>query len=47
MEDTEIIRQVLEGHQEQYAGLVQRYEEPLVHFLRRMLGSDEDVFDCL
>lgn len=46
MEDAEIIRQVLAGHHEQYAGLVQRYQEPLVHFLRRMLGSDEDVFDC-
>ena len=46
MEDAEIIRQVLAGHHEQYAGLVQRYQEPLVHFLRRMLGSDEDVLDC-
>ncbi|GAB6152976.1 hypothetical protein JCM17380_17260 [Desulfosporosinus burensis] len=45
MEDAEIIRQVLAGHHEQYAGLVQRYQEPLVHFLRRMLRSDEDVFD--
>ena len=46
MEDAEIIRQVLAGHHEQYAGLVQRYQEPIIHFLRRMLGSDEDVFDC-
>lgn len=46
MEDAEIIRQVLAGHHEEYAGLVQRYQEPLVHFLRRILGSDEDVFDC-
>lgn len=46
MEDAEIIRQVLAGHHEEYAGLVQRYQEPLIHFLRRMIGSDEDVFDC-
>lgn len=46
MEDAEIIRQVLAGHHEQYADLVQRYQEPLIHFLRRMLGSEEDVFDC-
>ncbi|KJR47015.1 RNA polymerase sigma-54 factor RpoN [Desulfosporosinus sp. I2] len=46
MEDAEIIRQVLAGHHEQYAGLVQRYQEPIIHFLRRMLGTDEDVFDC-
>ena len=46
MEDAEIIRQVLAGHHEQYADLVQRYQEPLIHFLRRTLGSEEDVFDC-
>lgn len=46
MKDAEIIRQVLAGHNEQYSGLVHRYQEPLIHFLRRMLGSDEDIFDC-
>ncbi|ODA42158.1 sigma-70 family RNA polymerase sigma factor [Desulfosporosinus sp. BG] len=46
MEDAEIIRQVLAGHHEQYADLVRRYQEPLIHFLRRMLGSEEDVLDC-
>jgi len=46
MEDAEIIRQVLAGHHEQYADLVQRYQEPLIHFLRRTLGSEEDVLDC-
>jgi len=25
---------------------VDRYQAPLIHFLRRTLGSDEDVFDC-
>lgn len=46
MEDTEIIRQVLAGHHEKFSGLVERYQVPLIHFLRRTLGSDEDVFDC-
>ena len=46
MEDAEIIRQVLAGHHERFAGLVERYQAPLIHFLRRTLGSDEDVFDC-
>jgi len=46
MEDTEIIRQVLAGHHEEFAGLVERYQMPLIHFLRRTLSSDEDVFDC-
>ncbi len=46
MEDTEIIRQVLAGHHEKFAGLVERYQAPLIHFLRRTLGTDEGVFDC-
>ena len=46
MEDAEIIRQVLAGHHEKFADLVERYQAPLIHFLRRTLGSDEDVFDC-
>ena len=46
MEDTEIIRQVLAGHHEKFADLVDRYQAPLIHFLRRILGSDEEVFDC-
>ncbi len=46
MEDTDIIRQVLSGHHEKFADLVERYQVPLIHFLRRTLGSDEDVFDC-
>ncbi|AET66000.1 RNA polymerase sigma factor, sigma-70 family [Desulfosporosinus orientis DSM 765] len=46
MEDAEIIRLVLAGHHEQYAGLVQRYQEPLILFLRRILNSEEDSFDC-
>lgn len=46
MEDAEIIRQVLAGQHEKFAGLVERYQAPLIHYLRRTLGSDEDVFDC-
>ena len=46
MEDAEIIRQVLAGQHEKFAGLVERYQASLIHFLRRTLGSDEDVFDC-
>lgn len=46
MEDAEIIRQVLAGHHEQYACLVQRYQEPLIHFLRRIIGPEDDVLDC-
>lgn len=46
MEDAEIIRQVLAGHHEKFTGLVERYQAPLIHFLRRTLGSDEEVFDC-
>ncbi|HWQ71563.1 MAG TPA: sigma-70 family RNA polymerase sigma factor [Desulfitobacteriaceae bacterium] len=46
MEDAELIRQVLTGRQEQYAFLVERYQEPLIHFLRNFLASDDQVFDC-
>jgi RNA polymerase sigma-70 factor (ECF subfamily) len=46
MEDAELIRQVLTGRQEQYACLVERYQEPLIHFLRNFLASDDQVFDC-
>jgi len=46
MDDTEVIRQVLAGHHEKFSDLVERYQTPLIHFLRRTLGSDEEVFDC-
>jgi RNA polymerase, sigma-24 subunit, RpoE len=46
MEDAELIRQVLTGRQEQYACLVERYQESLIHFLRNFLASDDQVFDC-
>lgn len=46
MEDAEIIRQVLAGHHEKFSVLVERYQTPLIHFLRRTLGTDEEVFDC-
>ena len=46
MEDAEIVQQVLSGKHEQYSRLVQRYQEPLIHFLRGILGSEDEVFDC-
>ncbi|AFL99080.1 MULTISPECIES: RNA polymerase sigma factor [Desulfitobacterium] len=46
MEDAELIQQVLKGRHEQYGLLVQRYQEPLIHFLRGILGTEDEVFDC-
>lgn len=46
MEDAEIVQQVLSGKHEQYSLLVQRYQEPLIHFLRGILGAEDEVFDC-
>jgi RNA polymerase sigma-70 factor (ECF subfamily) len=46
MEDAEIIQQVLSGKHEQYDLLVRRHQEPLIHFLRGILGGEDEVFDC-
>lgn len=46
MEDADIVQQVLSGKHEQYALLVQRYQQPLIHFLRGILRSEDEVFDC-
>lgn len=46
MEDAELIRLVLAGQHEQYGHLVQRYQEPLICFLRRILQNEDDAFDC-
>jgi len=46
MEDAELIRQILTGQHDQYALLVERYQRGLVHFVRRLLNSDEDAYDC-
>lgn len=46
MEDAELIQQVLMGKHEHYSLLVQRYQEPLIHFLRGILGTEDEVFDC-
>lgn len=46
MEDAEIIRQVLAGRHEQFSVLVERYQESLVYFLRKITGTNEDAFDC-
>lgn len=45
MEDAEVIRQVLAGYHENYAFLVQRHQEPLIGFLRRLLHDEDEVFD--
>lgn len=36
----------MSGRHDRYAFLVQRYQEPLIHFLRKMVGNDDDAFDC-
>lgn len=46
MEDAEIIQQVISGRHEQYSFLVQRYQEPLIRFLRGILNSEDEAFDC-
>lgn len=46
MEDAEIVQQVISGKHEQYSLLVQRYQEPLIRFLRGILGAEDEVFDC-
>ncbi|NMA68430.1 MAG: RNA polymerase subunit sigma-70, partial [Desulfitobacterium sp.] len=46
MEDADLIQQVLSGEHEKYSILVERYQEPLIHFLRSIMGTDEEVFDC-
>lgn len=46
MEDAEVVRQVLSGRHELFSLLVERHQEPLIHFLRRLLGSEDEVFDC-
>lgn len=46
MEDADLIQQVLSGDHEKYSILVERYQEPLIHFLRSILGTDDEVFDC-
>lgn len=46
MDDKELIRQILSGRHDRYTFLVQRYQEPLIHFLRKMVGNDDDAFDC-
>ncbi|MHB8124476.1 MAG: RNA polymerase sigma factor [Desulfitobacteriaceae bacterium] len=46
MDDAELIRQILAGRQEQYACLVERYQGPLIHFLRTFFTWEDQVFDC-
>ncbi|MHB1651826.1 MAG: RNA polymerase sigma factor [Desulfitobacteriaceae bacterium] len=46
MEDAELIRQVLAGRNEQFSLLIQRYQEPLIQFLRRLLNTEDEALDC-
>lgn len=46
MDDLDLIRQVLSGKHELYAQLVERYQKPLIYFLRGILRDEEEVLDC-
>jgi RNA polymerase sigma-70 factor (ECF subfamily) len=46
MDEGELIRRILRGQHEQYACLVERYQEPLIHYLRTFLAGEDKVFDC-
>lgn len=46
MDDQDLIRQVLSGKHEYYAHLVERYQKPLIYFLRGILHDDEEILDC-
>lgn len=46
MEDVDLIRQVLSGKHEYYEYLVERYQKPLINFLRGILRNEEEVMDC-
>lgn len=46
MDDLDLIQQVLSGEHEYYAQLVERYQKPLIYFLRGILRNEEEVLDC-
>lgn len=46
MDDLDLIQQVLSGKHEDYAQLVERYQKPLIYFLRAILRDEEEVMDC-
>lgn len=46
MEDMDLIQQVLSGKHEYYAYLVERYQKPLIYFLRGILRNEDEVMDC-
>lgn len=46
MDDLDLIQQVLSGKHESYAQLVERYQKPLIFFLRGILRDEEEVLDC-
>lgn len=45
--DAELVRRVLEGDADAFAGLVGRYREPLGRYATRMLGNRADAEDAL
>lgn len=45
--DAELVRRVLEGDTDAFAGLVARYREPLGRYAVRMLGNRADAEDAL
>ncbi len=47
MTDTVLAQQVLNGDQEAFALLVQRYTTPLYHFICRFLGDSDLAYDVL
>lgn len=46
MDDLDLIQQVLSGKHEYYAHLVERYQKPLIYFLRGILRDEEEILDC-
>ncbi|AHF05939.1 RNA polymerase sigma factor [Desulfitobacterium metallireducens] len=46
MDDLDLIQQVLSGKHEYFAQLVERYQKPLIYFLRGILRDEEEVLDC-
>jgi RNA polymerase sigma-70 factor (ECF subfamily) len=43
--DWELVRQIQGGNAGAFAALVRRYEQPVIHFCQRMVGSREDAED--
>jgi len=46
MDDAELIKEILAGRHELFATLVERHQMPLLHFLRRLVSTEEEALDC-